>query len=70
MAITAEEVSKHRSRESCWVIIRGEVYDMTDFLDQHPGGSQIILKYGGLDATEEYVSGREKEDIPFLSEGF
>ena len=39
------------SRESCWVIIKGEVYDVTNFLDDHPGGAAIILKYGGKDAT-------------------
>ena len=41
----------YSSRESCWVIIKGEVYDVTDFLDDHPGGAAIILKYGGKDAT-------------------
>ncbi|RXK34982.1 L-lactate dehydrogenase (cytochrome) [Tremella mesenterica] len=30
------------------------VYDVTDFLDEHPGGADIILKYAGKDATEEY----------------
>jgi cytochrome b involved in lipid metabolism len=39
------------SRESCWVIIKGLVYDVTNFLDEHPGGAGIILKYGGKDAT-------------------
>ncbi|TBU31122.1 FMN-dependent dehydrogenase-domain-containing protein [Dichomitus squalens] len=32
----------------------GKVYDVTDFLDDHPGGSKIILKYAGKDATAEY----------------
>lgn len=48
------EVAKHNSRESCWVIIKGKVYDVTDFLDEHPGGASIILRYGGKDATAEY----------------
>ena len=48
------EVAKHATRESCWVIISGKVYDVTDFLDEHPGGANIILQYGGKDATEEY----------------
>jgi cytochrome b involved in lipid metabolism len=39
------------TRESCWVIIKGQVYDVTNFLDDHPGGAAIILKYGGKDAT-------------------
>ncbi|KAG9221210.1 hypothetical protein CCMSSC00406_0007384 [Pleurotus cornucopiae] len=32
----------------------GKVYDVTEFLDDHPGGSKIILKYAGKDATQEY----------------
>ncbi len=40
--------------ESCWVILYGHVYDVTDFLSSHPGGSKIILSLAGKDATEEY----------------
>ncbi|KAI9465260.1 glyoxylate dehydrogenase [Lactarius psammicola] len=52
--ISAETVKQHASRESCWIIVHGKVYDVTDFLDEHPGGSKIILKYAGRDATEAY----------------
>ncbi|EDR09093.1 uncharacterized protein LACBIDRAFT_296363 [Laccaria bicolor S238N-H82] len=52
--ISGQEVAKHNSRESCWIIVHGKVYDVTEFLDEHPGGSKIILKYAGKDATEEY----------------
>jgi isopentenyl diphosphate isomerase/L-lactate dehydrogenase-like FMN-dependent dehydrogenase len=36
------------------VILYGKVYDVTNFLPDHPGGSKIILKLAGTDATEEY----------------
>ncbi|ORY14823.1 FMN-dependent dehydrogenase-domain-containing protein [Clohesyomyces aquaticus] len=52
--LTGEEIAKHNSRESCWVIIHGRAYDVTEFLPEHPGGPKIILKYAGKDATEEY----------------
>ncbi|KAK5457325.1 hypothetical protein LTS15_005106 [Exophiala xenobiotica] len=48
------EVAKHASRDSCWVIVNGRVYDVTDYLNKHPGGSQILLQYGGKDATSIY----------------
>jgi cytochrome b involved in lipid metabolism len=51
-----EEVGKHNSRESCWVVIRGEAYDVTAFVDDHPGGAKSLLRYGGKDGTEEYES--------------
>ncbi|EPS40133.1 hypothetical protein H072_6068 [Dactylellina haptotyla CBS 200.50] len=47
-------VAKHNTPESCWVILYGKVYDVTDFLTSHPGGSKIILQLAGKDATEEY----------------
>ncbi|KAF8552935.1 hypothetical protein OG21DRAFT_1317694 [Imleria badia] len=52
--LAGKKVALHNSRESCWIIIHGNVYDVTDFLDDHPGGSKIILKYAGKDATKEY----------------
>ncbi|RMD40112.1 hypothetical protein DV735_g5040, partial [Chaetothyriales sp. CBS 134920] len=52
--LTGEEVAKHSSNDSCWVIVHGKAYDVTDFLPEHPGGSKIILKYAGKDATEEF----------------
>ncbi|KAH2184238.1 hypothetical protein KXW61_001269 [Aspergillus fumigatus] len=50
----AAEVAKHNTPDSCWVILYGKVYDVTDFLSEHPGGAKIILKLAGKDATEEY----------------
>ncbi|KAK3055052.1 hypothetical protein LTR09_004212 [Extremus antarcticus] len=51
---TFNEVQQHRSPESCWVILYGNVYDVTSFLPNHPGGSKIILQLAGTEATEEY----------------
>merc|ERR1711939_403759 len=49
-----EEVATHNSKSSCWVILRGEVLDVTDFLKDHPGGELAILTFAGKDATEEF----------------
>ncbi|KAJ6604787.1 FMN-dependent dehydrogenase-domain-containing protein [Mycena vulgaris] len=48
------QVAEHNSPASCWVIINNSVYDVTDFLQEHPGGAKIILKYAGRDATSAY----------------
>ena len=53
--LTGADIAKHNSAESCWVIVHGKAYDVTDFLPEHPGGPKIILKYAGKDATEEYA---------------
>ncbi|KAI6107543.1 glyoxylate dehydrogenase [Pisolithus thermaeus] len=52
--ISAQTVAEHASSKSCWIIVHGYVYDVTEFLPEHPGGSKIILKYAGKDATEAY----------------
>ncbi|KAH9937552.1 FMN-dependent dehydrogenase-domain-containing protein [Fomitopsis serialis] len=49
-----QEVAEHNNASSCWVIISNKVYDVTEFLPEHPGGSKIILKYAGRDATKAY----------------
>lgn len=52
--LTQQEIARHDSKQSCWVIIRDAVYDVTAFLDSHPGGAKSILRWGGKDGTEEY----------------
>ncbi|KAF7784430.1 hypothetical protein Agabi119p4_595 [Agaricus bisporus var. burnettii] len=53
-AWTLEQVAQHNSPDSCWVIIQNQVYDVTEFLPDHPGGAKIVLKYAGKDATAAY----------------
>ena len=48
------EVAKHNKANDCWVIINDNVYDLTHFLPEHPGGKRAILAYASKDATEEF----------------
>ena len=49
---TLEEIQFHNTKDDCWVIIGGEVYDLTHYLKEHPGGPTPLLLYsGGVDAT-------------------
>lgn len=52
--VALEEVKRHNKKDDCWVIIHGKAYDVSEFLDEHPGGSGIILKYAGKDATKAF----------------
>lgn len=49
-----EEIEKHNSADDCWVVVDGEVYDVTKFLDEHPGGKKILLKEAGKDASKVF----------------
>lgn len=60
---TLAEVAKHNSAEDCWVIIDEEIYDVTKFLPDHPGGSKALLVYAGRDATEEFDMLHERNVI-------
>jgi L-lactate dehydrogenase (cytochrome) len=53
-AIPREEVAKHNTRDDCWCVINGQVYNLTDFLNEHPGGAAIILKYAGKDGSKAF----------------
>ncbi|KAL7753261.1 hypothetical protein RI367_001036 [Sorochytrium milnesiophthora] len=46
------DVAKHNKENDCWVAVRGNVYNVTDFLNEHPGGRKILLKHVGTDATK------------------
>lgn len=49
--ISLDAVSQHDDFNDCWVVIYDRVYDVTNFLQDHPGGSDVIMDYAGRDAT-------------------
>lgn len=49
--LSASEIAKHASATSCWVIINGKVYDMTQHVNGHSGGAQAILSSCGKDGS-------------------
>ncbi|OIV93882.1 hypothetical protein TanjilG_05585 [Lupinus angustifolius] len=51
---TFEEVAKHNHKNDCWIIVNGKVYDVTPFLDDHPGGDEVILSATEKDATIDF----------------
>ena len=50
---SAEEVSHHITPDSLWLVAHGKVYDVTRWVEMHPGGAAALLRRGGLDATRE-----------------
>jgi len=61
---TIEEVAKHNKKEDLWVVVKGVVMDLTNWLDDHPGGPQAIMNFMGRDATEEFEMLHDDEVIP------
>ncbi|KAH0456549.1 hypothetical protein IEQ34_014456 [Dendrobium chrysotoxum] len=49
-----DDVSKHSATKDCWLIIHGKVYDVTPFMDDHPGGDEVLLAATKKDATNDF----------------
>merc|ERR1711879_1062610 len=59
-----DEVQKHNTKADCWVVVNGEVLDVTKFLKDHPGGELAILTFAGKDASEEFNMIHPPDVIP------
>ena len=66
--LTASEVAKHSSAGDCWSVVNGNVYDLTEFVNRHPGGASNIKLMCGKDATGAFKgqhgsSGRPSNEL-------
>ena len=55
LPLTSDEVKKHNSASDCWSIIDGVVYDLSNWVDSHPGGSSRITAICGKDGTSNFL---------------
>ncbi|KAI1742361.1 FMN-dependent dehydrogenase-domain-containing protein [Xylaria scruposa] len=64
--LSAKEIASHRSISSCWIVVDGKVYDVTSYLNEHPGGAAILIKQGGTDATNEFRKIHSPDILKYL----
>ncbi|XP_074844959.1 cytochrome b5 reductase 4 [Carettochelys insculpta] len=50
--VTEEELAKHSKKDDCWICIRGLVYNVTPYMEYHPGGEDELMRAAGSDGTE------------------
>uniref|UniRef100_A0A9J8AFS7 Cytochrome b5 reductase 4 n=1 Tax=Cyprinus carpio carpio TaxID=630221 RepID=A0A9J8AFS7_CYPCA len=50
--VTEEELKKHNTRNDCWTCIRGMVYNVSAYMDFHPGGEEELMRAAGIDSTD------------------
>jgi cytochrome b5 len=70
MEVTYEQCSAHNSAKDCWIVIAGKVYDVTEYLDEHPGGEDLILQLAGRDATLDFEDAGHTKQARVLLERF
>ncbi|KAJ5634540.1 hypothetical protein N7528_002382 [Penicillium herquei] len=51
---TLKEIEEHNTKKDLYMIIHDKVYDCSSFVDEHPGGEEVLLDVGGQDGTEAF----------------
>ncbi|XP_014488146.1 PREDICTED: cytochrome b5 isoform X2 [Dinoponera quadriceps] len=67
---TRAEVAEHVGSTNTWIIIHNKVYNVTSFLNEHPGGEEVLLEQNGQDATEAFEDIGHSTDARQLMETF
>ncbi|EFO17101.1 cytochrome b5 [Loa loa] len=66
---TIAEVAAHNDASSTWLIIDNNVYDVTKFLEEHPGGDEVLLEQAGQNATESFKDvGHSRDAVAMTKE--
>ena len=61
---TLEKVKANASATSCWSVIKGNVYDLTSWINQHPGGSSSIKSLCGVDGSVAFAAQHQGQSKP------
>jgi len=68
--LTRAEVKEHNNSGSAWLILDDRVYDITKFLDEHPGGEEVLLEQAGEDGTEAFEDVGHSSDARQMRDQF
>ncbi len=67
-SLTRQTVASHNKPDDLWCIIDHKVYDLTDFVDAHPGGAVVLEQIAGTDATVAFYSLHRQEVLEKYAE--
>jgi len=68
--ISKAELQQHKDAKSLWLAIHDKVYDVTKFLEEHPGGEEVLLEQGGSYSTEAFEDVGHSTDSRELMEQY
>jgi len=66
---TYEDVKANDKKSALWMVIHDKVYDATKFVDEHPGGEEVMLDVAGQDATEAFEDVGHSDEAREILEG-
>ncbi|SCN78533.1 probable CYB2-lactate dehydrogenase cytochrome b2 [Fusarium fujikuroi] len=52
--VSLNDLKQHNTASDCWIAVHSKVWDITHFINEHPGGPEVLLNLAGSDATELY----------------
>ncbi|GAA5896546.1 hypothetical protein JCM8208_004230 [Rhodotorula glutinis] len=55
-----DEVAKHNTKDDIWIAVNGQVLNVTNFMQDHPGGAKALMLYAGQEASEAFNMLHEK----------
>ncbi|XP_029662769.1 cytochrome b5 isoform X1 [Formica exsecta] len=67
---TRAEVAKHTDPNDTWIIIHNNIYNVTPFLNEHPGGEEVLLEQAGCDASEPFEDIGHSTDARQMMESY
>jgi cytochrome b involved in lipid metabolism len=62
--ITVAQVATHNKATDCWIIIKSNIYDLTSYIQQHPGGAGVLTNLCGKDASSAFETQHSTEMAP------
>jgi len=67
--LTYSDVAEHSSKKDLYVVVHDKVYNASTFVDEHPGGEEVLLDVGGQDATEAFEDVGHSDEAREILEG-
>lgn len=64
-----DEIAKHKATDDLWIVYNGLVYDVSKFIDEHPGGEEVVVDVAGTDATEAFDDIGHSDDAHEILKG-
>ncbi|KAH9876676.1 hypothetical protein J1614_003808 [Plenodomus biglobosus] len=66
---TYSDVSEHNTKKDLFIVVHDKVYNVSGFVDEHPGGEEVMLDVGGQDSTEAFEDVGHSDEARAILDG-